>query len=151
MLDGTSRLKTLKAEVSIFRAGTRPRRVIPRVGTRRYRLALRAASRSQPDPYGQLKVTRLPTLRSHSAGQFVWLRLPATTEIDSPSLRGRRRLNRRINLILSQESFHRRQCVGIQWESMWEWSGNLGIGPGFLEGPWPPAAVAPSVGPIRVT
>jgi len=55
------------------------------------------------------------------------LRGPATKDIDSPSLRGRRRLNRRVHLILSQETFHSRQCVGIQWESLWEWSGNLGI------------------------
>src|SRR5258705_6851181 len=32
-----------------------------------------------------------------------WLRAPATTEIDSPHLRGKRRLNRRVNLILSQK------------------------------------------------
>src|SRR6266849_9167924 len=34
--------------------------------------------------------------------RFGWLRGPATTEIDSPHLRGRRRLNRRVNLVLSQ-------------------------------------------------
>jgi len=38
--------------------------------------------------------------------RFRSLHGPATTEIDSPSLRGRRRLNRRVKLILSHESFH---------------------------------------------
>jgi hypothetical protein len=47
---------------------------------------------------------RSPRSRCHS--RLGRLRGPATTEIDSPSLRGRRRLNRRVKLILSQESFH---------------------------------------------
>ncbi len=46
-----------------------------------------------------------------------WLQGPATTEIDSPHLRGRRRLNRRLFLILSKSP-----SADI---SAWEFAGNL--------------------------
>ena len=80
-----------------------------------------------------------------------WLRGTATTEIDSPHLRGRRRLNRRVFLILSKSpsadvnawEFTGNQCgnrVGI-----WEWDRNS------LRAGTSGGAVAPSVSPVPMT
>src|SRR5215470_12540794 len=46
----------------------------------------------------------MPEPNASAAGTplYWWLRGPATTEIDSPHFRGRRRLNRRVHLILPQ-------------------------------------------------
>jgi hypothetical protein len=59
----------------------------------------RLASVRGPNIFSALTQTATSSVAGSNRG-------PATTEIDSPSLRGRRRLNRRVNLILSQESFH---------------------------------------------
>src|SRR6266851_6832496 len=65
---------------------------------------------------GALPASSVPGLTS----RFRWLRGPATTEIDSPHLRGRRRLNRRVNLILSQSS----ATDGNAWEFTGNQCGN---------------------------
>ena len=55
------------------------------------------------------------------------LRPLAITELDSPHLRGRRRLSRRSHLTWPLIGH---QCVGIRWESVREHRGNVGIGLG---------------------
>ena len=79
-------------------------------------------------------------------GRFRWLRGPAITEINAPHLRGRRRLNRRANLILSQSP----STDG----NAWEFAGNRC---GNTVGIWelnrvslrsmPPETIAPSLSP----
>ena len=64
---------------------------------------------------------------------YNWLRGPATTEIDSPHLRGRRRLNRRVHLILSQSPSTNVNAWEFTGNGCGNRVGNLGIGSGFPE------------------
>ena len=86
---------------------------------------------SSPAGYNRGNKTRLlvPARASMSGSIAGSNHGPATTEIDSPHLRGRRRLNRRVNLILSQSpstdvnpwEFDGNRCgntVGM-WELDW--------------------------------